>query len=150
MKKTMLAAEQPAETETAGATEPEGGVLVETAATLADIAGAAAEVSSVVPPGYKLVPIEAAGVGTPEALPAAAMVLDDHQAAADDGLTAVTVRLKPSVMQYVTERAAMYGETPEAHLATIVRQFRQTDVNRPDLARLPGAEPGMPAMARPR
>lgn len=106
----------------------------------------------IAPPGYKLVPVDQASphAHATTVLPGLVITLDDHQAAADDGLTPITARLKPSVMQYLTDRAAMYGETPEAHLATIVRLFRLTDTQRPDLARLPGNEVGMPALARPR
>jgi hypothetical protein len=122
-----------------------------------------------VPPGYKLVQIvdvpnhshmsgppgvvmvsDAAPMGHHMARHGGTMVFDDHQAAADDGLTPITVRLKPSTAQYLTDRAAMFGETPPDHLARILREFRLTDTQRPDLARLPGNEVGMPALARPR
>lgn len=80
--------------------------------------------------------------------------LDDRQAATtlpeDDGCVPVTARLKPSVHQYLVDRARAHGETPEQHLGRILRAFRLTDPQRPDLARLPSAEVGMPAMARPR
>lgn len=54
----------------------------------------------------------------------AATTLDDIQAPEDDGRTAVTVRLTARHHEYLIERAAQHGETPERHLETILRQFR--------------------------
>jgi len=45
----------------------------------------------------------------------------------DDGAQPVTARLAPRFADYLAQRAEAHGETPEAHLATILRQFRQTD-----------------------
>lgn len=43
---------------------------------------------------------------------------------AEDGRIAVTVFLQPRHFEYLTERAATHGETPERHLETILRTFR--------------------------
>jgi hypothetical protein len=44
--------------------------------------------------------------------------------AEDDGRIAVVVRLQPRHHEYLADRAALHGETPERHLETILRTFR--------------------------
>jgi hypothetical protein len=44
--------------------------------------------------------------------------------AEDDGRIAVVARLQPRHYEYLAERAAAHGETPERHLETILRTFR--------------------------
>jgi hypothetical protein len=45
----------------------------------------------------------------------------------DDGRHAFTVRLTARHAEFLCERAARHGDTPERHLETIVRQARQRD-----------------------
>jgi hypothetical protein len=53
--------------------------------------------------------------------PAPAPELEPAEA---DGRIAVVVRLQPRHHEYLAERAAAHGETPERHLETILRTFR--------------------------
>ena len=41
-----------------------------------------------------------------------------------EGRIAVTAQLQPRHHEYLAERAALHGETPERHLETILRTFR--------------------------
>jgi hypothetical protein len=69
----------------------------------------------------------------------------------DDGKVRLVVALQPRHHDYLCQRAASFGHTPEMHLEAILREFRSYyDKHRPDIANLPAAQPGMPAMALPR
>ena len=49
---------------------------------------------------------------------------DAPQSEPADGRISVTVLLQPRHYEYLAERAALHGETPERHLETILRTFR--------------------------
>ena len=69
-------------------------------------------------------------------------------AAPEPDTVAVTVTLDPRYWLYLSQRAGMFGDTPEAHLYRILREFRAYhDRHRPDQQPAP-LEPGAGAMTR--
>lgn len=72
----------------------------------------------------------------------AADAIDAGEAPAPEGDT-FTVTLQARHAEYLRERAAAFGETPERHLESILRQFRQLDAWRTTDTRPQG--PGQPA-----
>jgi hypothetical protein len=62
-----------------------------------------------------------------------------------DGLTSVTVELSARHFEYLEQRAEHFGESPEAHLARILREFRSYhDTHRPEQRQ--AAQPGSGAI----
>jgi hypothetical protein len=75
----------------------------------------------------------------------------DAPPAEDDGRLPLIVRLKPRHMEWLRQRAAVHGDTPERHAETILREFQARHDPLRDIGSQAPAGPGQPAATyRPR
>lgn len=66
-----------------------------------------------------------------------------------EGMTPLTIQMKPLLAQYVQQRAAMHGQTPEDHAVRILLDFKaHHDTNPPGRANRQAERNGGPVVNR--